>query len=161
MPQTCKFTVRAHIHVRFVLCFTVFCEIQDGKKLTKPCNLRYVHIDLTFFLEISRKQKKITKPSVLRYVQLDRGRFCRHGQCLRPSKSGKPCVLRYEHIAFCVFSLDFSRSKSLDFRKQVLRTVCFYGTSKYFFEKNVVFFPFFDVLRWKKLRNRVIYTTCS
>ena len=33
--KTCKFTVRADIHVRFVLCFTVFCEIQDEKSSRK------------------------------------------------------------------------------------------------------------------------------
>ena len=33
--KTCKFTVRADIHVRFVLCFTVFCENQDEKNSRK------------------------------------------------------------------------------------------------------------------------------
>ena len=33
--KTCKFTVRADIHVPFVLCFTVFCENQDEKNSRK------------------------------------------------------------------------------------------------------------------------------
>ena len=47
--KACAFTVRARIFLRFVETKTRFFDILRRKKLTKPCNLRYVQLDHFLF----------------------------------------------------------------------------------------------------------------
>ena len=83
-------------------------------------------------------------------MQLDSGHFRRHGQCFVRLKSAKPCVLRYEQIAFCVFSRFFS-FKIVRISEKNAQKHVFLQYEQIFFWKNRCFFAFFDVLRWKNL----------